>query len=69
MDAKLFGHITQCMLPGQFVTYEGKYYEVKRVSPQVGVVLHRASDLYDARKYYRQLRTYHLAPPAADAVI
>lgn len=69
VDAKLFGHITQCMLPGQFVTYEGKYYEVKRVSPQVGVVLHRASDLYDARKYYRQLRTYHLAPPAADAVI
>lgn len=69
VDAKLFGHITQCMLPGQFVTYEGKYYEVKRVSPRVGVVLHRASDLYDARKYYRQLRTYHLAPLTVDAVI
>jgi len=58
IDGKLFGHITQQILPGQFVTYDGKYYLVKLISPTGGVVLRRASDLYDGRKYYRQLRTY-----------
>ena len=58
IDAKMFSHITQLVLPGQFVTYNGKYYLVKRISPQSGVVLRRASDLYDGRKYYRQVRKY-----------
>lgn len=60
IDAKLFGHVTQIILPGQFVTYDGKYYMAKHVSPQSGVVLRRASDLYDGRKYYRQIREYVL---------
>ena len=60
IDAKLFGHVTQIILPGQFVTYDGKYYMAKHVSPQSGVVLRRASDLYDGRKYYRQIREYIL---------
>lgn len=60
IDAKLFGHITQIILHGQFVTYDGKYYMAKHVSPQSGVVLRRASDLYDGRKYYRQIREYIL---------
>ena len=60
IDAKLFSHVTQIILPGQFVTYDGKYYVAKHVSPQSGVVLRRASDLYDGRKYYRQVRKYHL---------
>jgi len=58
IDAKLFSHVTQTILPGQFVTYAGKYYMVKYVSPQTGVVLRRASDLFDSRKYYRQVRSY-----------
>lgn len=60
IDAKLFSHVTQMTLPGQFVIYDGKYYQVKYVSPQSGVILRRASDLYSERHYYRQLRTYHL---------
>lgn len=58
IDAKLFNHVTQVILPGQFVTYDGKYYAAKYVSPQSGVVLRRASDLYGGRKYYRQIRRY-----------
>lgn len=60
IDAKLFSHVTQTVLPGQFVTYDGKYYQVKYVSPQNGVVLRRASDQFDGRKYYRQVRNYSL---------
>lgn len=60
IDAKLFGHVTQVILPGQFVTYDGKYYVAKYVSPQSGVVLRRASAFFDGRKYYRQVRNYHL---------
>ena len=59
IDAKLFTHVTQTVLPGQFITFDGKYYQAKHVSPQSGVVLRRASDQYDGRKYYRQVRTYH----------
>lgn len=59
IDAKLFSHVTQTVLPGQFVTYDGKYYQVKYVSPQSGVVLRRASDQFDGRKYYRQVRNYN----------
>lgn len=60
IDARLFGHITQVVMPGQFLTYSGKLYLVHAVSPQIGCVLHRASDAYTGRRYYRQLRTYHL---------
>lgn len=69
IDARMFGHVTQTILPGQFVTYDGKYYEVRLVSPQNGVVLRRASDLYTGRKYYRQLRTYHFPKIASAAVV
>ncbi len=58
VDAKMFGHIPQTVLPGQFVTYDGKYYLVRTVSPENGIILRRASDLYTGRRYYRQLRTY-----------
>ncbi len=58
IDARMFGHVTQLLLPGQFLTYEGKYYRVRSVTPENGVILRRASDLYSGRKYYRQLRAY-----------
>lgn len=60
IDAKLFSHVTQTILPGQFVTYDGKYYVVKYISPQSGVVLRRASNQFNGRKYYRQVRRYWL---------
>lgn len=60
VDARFFGHVMQNVLPGQFVTYDGKYYVVKHMSPQSGVVLRRASDLIDGRKFYRQSRKYQL---------
>lgn len=59
IDAKMFGHVAQTVLPGQLVTYFGKYYQVKLVSPENGVILRRASDLYTGRRYYRQIRKYH----------
>ncbi len=69
VDAKLFGHITQTILPGQFVVYDGKYYEVREVSPDEGIILRRASDLYSGRRYYRQKRVYHLCRPEDGGVI
>lgn len=61
IDARLFNHVAQLVLPGQFVTYGGKYYMVKYVSSQSGVVLRRASNMFDGRKYYRQIRKYQFA--------
>ena len=54
MDAKLFGHIYQAVLPGQFFTYDGKYYEVRSVTPEKGVLVRRAADHIVGRRYYRQ---------------
>lgn len=68
VDAKFFNHVAQCVMQGQFVTYEGKYYQVKQVSPQSGVVLRRASDLFEAREYYRQIREYEL-PEGCETVL
>lgn len=59
IDARLFEHITQLVMPGQFLTHNGKYYKVHAVSPQIGCILHRAADSYRERQYYRQLRKYH----------
>lgn len=58
IDARLFEHITQLVMPGQFLTHNGKLYRVHAVSPQIGCILHRAADAYWERQYYRQLRTY-----------
>lgn len=69
IDAKLFGHITQVILPGQMVTYDGKYYIAQYVTPKSGVILRRASNLYDGRKYYRQIRTYLFGESEKDVVI
>lgn len=60
IDSKLYGLITQSVLPDQFLTYNGKYYRVKYVSSDSGVILRRASDLYNGNEYYRQLRNYTL---------
>ena len=61
IGSKLYGHIFQALLPGQFMTFEGKYYEVHTVTPQNGVVVRRAADHITGRRYYRQLRNIRLA--------
>lgn len=60
IDAKLFGHITQMVLPGQFIVFDGKYYIVYDLTVENGVILRRASNLYEGRKYYRQIREYEI---------
>ena len=65
----MFGHVTQTLLPGQFVTYDGKYYQAVRIHPSVGVVLQRASDHYDGRRYYRQIRKYMLSELREDEAV
>ena len=69
IDARLFGHITQSILPGQFVVYDGKYYIVHDISTEKGVILRRASNLYDGRKYYRQMREYIVGDWNESAII
>jgi len=57
----LFGHVYQALLPGQFVTYGGKYYEVQGIGTAAyrnGVVLRRAAEHIRDRRVYRQLRRF-----------
>ncbi len=60
IGAKLYGHVFQAMLPGQFMTFEGKYYEIQTITPLNGVVARRAADHITDRKYYRQIRNITL---------
>ena len=60
LGARLYGHVYQSYLPGQFTVIGGKYYEVVSISDSSGVVLRRAADHFSQRRYYRQLRTYVL---------
>lgn len=57
----LFGHVYQALLPGQFVTHGGKFYEVQSISDVKfgnGVVLRRAAEHIHDRRVYRQLREF-----------
>ena len=56
IGAKLYTHVFQAMLPGQFMTFDGKYYEVQTVTPLNGVVVRRAADHITDRRYYKQIR-------------
>ena len=67
IGAKLYGHVFQAMIPGQFLTFAGKYYEVQSITPQNGVVVRRAADHITDRKYYRQLRHIILSDWKDDA--
>ena len=68
----LFGHVYQAVLPGQFLTYGGRYYEVQSISTRAyrnGVVLRRAADHIRDRRTYRQLRTFNISDMrSADSV-
>ena len=56
---RLYDHVHQVMLPGQFVTIQGKYYEVLSIT-RGHVMLRRAADHFSNRRYYRQIRNYAL---------
>jgi len=61
IGALLFCHVYQAVLPGQFVTYGGKYYQVQAIGSAAyrsGVVLRRAAEHISDRRVYRQVRRY-----------
>lgn len=60
IGSKLYGHVFQTFLPGQFMTYDGKYYEIQTVTSRNGVVVRRAADHITHRRYYRQIRNVTL---------
>ncbi len=65
IGSKLYGHVFQTLLPGQFMTYDGKYYEIQTVTSRNGVVVRRAADHITHRRYYRQIRNVTLTNWAA----
>ena len=63
LGAVLYGLVHQVLLPGQFVTYAGKYYQVQSIGNDVrrsGIVLRRAAEHIRDRRVYRALRTFAL---------
>lgn len=63
IGSMLLGHVYQAMLPGMFLTYGGKYYEVQSIhgtSERPRVILRRAADHIRDRRSYRQLRRYSI---------
>jgi subtilisin family serine protease len=61
LGAMLYGQVFQRYLPGQMLTYSGKYYQVHTIIAERGVVLRRAADHITDRKSYRQRREYTLS--------
>lgn len=57
---RLMDHIEQTLLPGQFFCYDGKYYQVRSISPQSGIIVRRSGDHINGRVYYRQLKDYQI---------
>lgn len=59
LGAELMGQIAQKHLPGQYFTYNGKYYEVLSFHDH-NVFVRRAADHISQREYYRQERRFSL---------
>ncbi|GAA3207820.1 hypothetical protein [Microbacterium terregens] len=69
LGSTLYGLVYQVMLPGQFVTYAGKHYEVQSIGRDVrrsGVVLRRAAEHIRDRHVYRPLRSFALRERRVD---
>ena len=63
IGSMLLGHVFQAMLPGMFVTYSGKHYEVESMrgsTDRPRVILRRAADHIRNRRSYRQMRRYSI---------
>lgn len=59
----LAGHLEQRYLPGQFVVFNGKYYEIVsyvRKEKETALLVKRAADQMRGRRYYRQKREYSI---------
>jgi subtilisin family serine protease len=69
LGAMLYGQVFQRYLPGQMLTYSGKYYQVQTITAESGVVLRRAADHITDRKSYRQCREYTLSSFSPDSAI
>jgi hypothetical protein len=64
IGSMLLGHVYQAMLPGVFVSYAGKNYEVQSIhgsTDRPRVILRRAADHIRDRRAYRQLRRYSIS--------
>jgi hypothetical protein len=63
IGSMLLGHVYQAILPGMFLTYGGKHYEVQSIhgsTERPRVILRRAADHIRDRRAYRQLRRFTL---------
>ena len=58
IGAELRGHIYQKHLPGQFFTFNGKYYEMQYITADGQALVRRAADHINGRVSYRQIRNY-----------
>lgn len=67
--AELNGHIYQKYLPGQFFTFDGKYYEMTSVTADGNMLVRRAADHIVGRKFYRQIRRYTVGDVIPDTRI
>ncbi len=58
LGSELLGNIFQKILPGQYFTYNGKYYEMEGLTGDNDVLVRRAADHISGRPTYRQIRKY-----------
>ena len=61
LGSELMGQVFQKYLPGQFFTFNGKFYEMLRVSSNGQVIVRRAADHIHGRPAYRQERRYFIS--------
>ena len=61
LGSELAGDIFQKYLPGQFLTLNGKYYEMLNVTQDGEMVVRRASEHLNERVFYRQIRKYNIS--------
>lgn len=61
LGTEIMGQVFQRYLPGQFFTFNGKYYEMQRVTADGQVLVRRAADHIEGRPGYRQVRNYTLS--------
>lgn len=61
LGAELMGHVFQKYLPGQFFTFNGKYYEMMGITADNQVLMRRAADHITGREVTRQLRRYNIS--------
>lgn len=61
LGTELQGHVFQKYLPGQFLTFNGKHYEMLKVTSEGQIMVRRAADHIAGRPSYRQQRKYIIA--------